>query len=232
MEDSYVELQVKDGGVMRAFVARPDGDIKSGIILFQEAFGVNAHIRDMAERFAKEGYLSIAPELFHRTAPGFESEYVEKIGVAEQMTALTDEGLISDAEAAYAWLKSAGIEERAIGAVGYCMGGRTAYLANTKLPLAGVVSYYGGGIAKHLDLAQSMHGPLLMYWGGKDTHIPQSDINAITDKLTSLEKAYTKVVFSYAGHGFSCDARASYNKKAASEARAMTLQFLANTIGK
>ncbi len=235
MKTERIDLEVTGGGTMGCFVARPDGEVHGGLIVLQEAFGVNDHIRDMTERFAREGYLSIAPELFHRTAPGFESGYDNLPADAPNwahMDALTNEGIVADITAAHVWLKEQGVTEASIGVVGYCMGGRAAYLANTKLPLGAAVSYYGGGIAKILDDASQMQAPILLFWGGQDKNIPQTDINAITDTFTSMQKEYTNVVFSYAGHGFSCDARASYNEKAAKEAWTLTLQFLRDSLQK
>lgn len=227
-----IELKISDGSTMGCYIARPAGEIKGGLVVLQEAFGVNAHIKDVTERFAKEGYLAIAPELFHRTAPGFESEYVEKKGVSEQMDALTDEGLLADVISAHAWLKEQGVDERKIGVTGYCMGGRTAFLANASIPFGCAISYYGGGIAQSLlTLASAQKGPLLFFWGGKDGHILAEHRTAVTEALTAAEKSYANVEFSYAGHGFFCDARASYNAQAARQAWALTLQFLKETIG-
>ena len=230
-----VELKVGDGSEMSCFVARPEGEVLGGLIVLQEAFGVNEHIRDMTQRFAKEGYFSIAPELFHRTAPGFESGYDNLPADAPNwahMDALTNEGIVADVSAAFAWLQEQGVSGTGIGVVGYCMGGRAAYLANTKLALGAAVSYYGGGIAKILDGASHMQAPILLFWGGQDKNIPQADINAITDTFASSKIEFTNVVFSYAGHGFSCDARASYNPKAAKEAWVLTLQFLKDSLQK
>src|SRR5438105_11169591 len=118
----WVELAVGDGTSMRAYVARPAGPSPSrGLLVFQEAFGVNAHIRDVAGRFAAQGFLAIAPELFHRTAPGFDCAYSEFAKAQPQLAAVTEQGLDADARAAYDWL------ERAVGgniaSVGYCLGG-------------------------------------------------------------------------------------------------------------
>ena len=226
MNTEKINLQV-EGKEMGCFVARPEGVPKAGLLVFQEAFGVNAHIRDVTERFAKEGYLAIAPELFHRSARGFESEYVEKKGVAEQMGALTDEGLLADTTAVYTWLLEQGIAREHIGAIGYCMGGRTAFLANASLPLACAVSYYGGRIAPSLlPLASQSHGPLLLIWGGLDAHIPKEQRDAVAEALSSAGKPFESVVYEQGDHGFFCDARASYNKEEAGKAWLKTLDFL------
>ncbi len=228
----WVELPVQDGTSMRAYIAAPEGKLIGSLIVLQEAFGVNAHIRDVTERFAAEGYACIAPELYHRSAPGFEADYVSKAGVSEQMGALTDENLIADVHAAMVWLtKNAPTESGKIGAIGYCMGGRTAFLANTALPLSCAVSYYGARIASTLlDRVESASGPTLLLWGGLDDHISSADHKAITDALDSAGKEYANIVFSYGEHGFFCDARASYNQQAATEAWGLTLAFLKNKL--
>jgi hypothetical protein len=112
----YVTLSVSDGTSMRAYVAHPAGKPRAGLLVFQEAFGVNAHIRDVTERFAGEGYLSISPELFHRTAPGLEAGYTDFPAVMPHMQALTDAGLAADIEAAYQWLKNGEAKTLPVGA--------------------------------------------------------------------------------------------------------------------
>src|SRR6202162_6610246 len=122
-----VSLRVADGTEMNAYVARPSDQGKHpGVLVFQEAFGVNAHIRDVTERFAREGYLSIAPELFHRTAPGLEAAYTNFPEVMPHLQALTDAGLAADIQASYPWLKNGGAKDLSVGGTGYCMGERTS----------------------------------------------------------------------------------------------------------
>jgi len=222
-------LDVSDGTTMSAYIARPEAHgIFPGLIVFQEAFGVNAHIRDITDRFAREGFVAIAPELFHRTAPGFEADYVEKIGVSKNMGALTDEGLLADATAAYEWLQASGlVSEDNISAIGFCMGGRTAYLANTELPLTSAISFYGGGIAPSLlPLASKLHGQMLFFWGGRDAHIPATAREEVANALSIASKDFVNVDVSFADHGFFCDARASYSKRGAQLAWPLVLEFL------
>ena len=131
-----VTLPVSDGTTMPAYVARPEaGGPHPGLLVFQEAFGVNAHIRDVTERFAREGYTAIAPALFHRTDPHFEGSYTDFGAVMPHMQALTDDGQSADIQAAYDWLTAEdGGQAPAVGSIGYCMGGRTSFLADTLLP--------------------------------------------------------------------------------------------------
>jgi carboxymethylenebutenolidase len=227
----YVNIVVADGTEMRAFVARPAGAPKAGLIVFQEAFGVNPHIRDVAERFAREGYLAIAPELFHRTAPGLEAGYGDLAPVAPHMKAITDPGLEADTRAAYDWLKSEG-RVASVSAVGYCMGGRCAALASIILPLGCGISYYGGGIAPSqffpalLDRLKDLQAPMLFFWGGQDHHIGPDRVLEVNTALRAAGKHFVNVEFSFADHGFFCDARPSYSPEAASEAWPITMAFL------
>ncbi len=229
MEMDRVRLNVSDGTTMEAVVARPASGAGPGLLVLQEAFGVNHHIRSVAERYAQRGFLAIAPELFHRSAPpGFEASYDAFDAIRPHMAALTTEGLLADLRAAYEWLRTQGkIDAERIAAVGYCMGGRCAYLANAELPLAAAISYYGGGIAPDmLDRAAKQHGPLLMFWGGLDAHIPPEQYRAVADALTAEGKDHVQAVFSKAGHGFNCDERPSYDESASREALSLVLEFL------
>jgi carboxymethylenebutenolidase len=226
----YVTLAIADGSTARAFVARPALERGApGLILFQEAFGVNAHIRDVAARFSGEGFVVVAPEMFHRTAdPGFEAGYGDFESVRPHLSALTPEGISADADAAYQFLVGdQGVDSARIAANGYCMGGRCAWLANAVLPLRASVSYYGGGIVPALlDRAKELHAPQLFFWGGKDKHITPAHRSAITQALDAAGKEYVNVEMSAADHGFFCDQRKSYHADSAAEAWALTLAFL------
>ena len=229
-QSNYISITVADGTHMQAYAALPSGDGPfPALMLFQEAFGVNAHIKDLAERFAKEGYVVVAPELFHRTAPeGFTAAYNDFASVAPHMQALTEAGMEADVQACWHWLQTndSVIKEK-IACTGYCMGGRVSFLANTILPLRAAVSYYGSRIAPDLvKRAASLHAPMLFCWGGLDKHIPQEQIDAVTGELKKENKPYASIVFSYADHGFFCDAKPAYNPEVATEAWALTLSFL------
>jgi carboxymethylenebutenolidase len=233
----FITFPVNDGSSMRAFVARPDRAPVGAMLVFQEIFGVNSHIRDVTERFAKEGYLSVAPELFHRFAPGFESGYsVDEIQTGIKMLEkLTQEGLAADIRAAYDWVQSQGPLDT--GAVGYCMGGRCAFLAGLTVPVVCGISYYGGGIAPSpfmpglIDRAGEMKAPMLLFWGGKDSMIPTEAVQLVTEALRAAGKPFANVEFSWADHGFFCDARGSYDAAAAAQAWPLTLAFSKTHIG-
>lgn len=233
MKTTSVTLKVSDGTTMQAYVSMPEPEGKyPGIILLQEAFGVNGHIRSVADRLAKEGYVVIAPELFHRTAPaGFEGSYTDFSALAPHFQGINVEGLTADLKASYEWLQQqTNVNHTKTGSIGFCMGGRVSFLANTVLPLSAAVSYYGGGMAALAERATQMHGPQLFFWGGLDKHIPQEQVDTVINAVKKAGKTYTNVVISYADHAFNCDERPSYNKQAAGEAWAMTLAFFKNNL--
>jgi carboxymethylenebutenolidase len=224
-----VELRVGDGTKMGTYVARPEGEARGGVLVFQEAFGVNHHIRNVTERFAAEGYVAIAPELFHRTAPaGFEGSYSDFPAVMPHVKAVTPEGAEADIRAAYDWLGSAAkVQASEISCVGFCMGGRVSFIANSAVRLRAAVSFYGGGIAPALlDRAAKVQAPSLLIWGGLDKHIPTEQRRDVTDALSAEKKIYVNVEFSNADHGFFCDERPSFELKSARQAWALTLEFL------
>ncbi len=227
-------IHVADGSTMDAFMARPDDEgSHAGIIVIQEAFGVNSHIRDVAQRLAREGYVTVAPALFHRTAPGFQAAYTDFASAMPHMKALTEEGMTADLRATCGWLTSnAFVRADAIASVGFCLGGKVSFLANAVLPVRAAVSFYGGGIAPNatspglLDHASKLHAPMLMFWGGKDKNILSDQRRAVADALLAAKKQFVYVAFSEADHGFFCNERASYNESAAKQAWALMKQFL------
>ena len=223
-----VELSVADGTQMAAYVARPkDGRAHPGLLVFQEAFGVNHHIRNVTERFAAVGYVAIAPELFHRTAPpGFEGSYTDFPAVMPHLQAVTAETAEVDIRSAYDWLRLSA-QANEISSVGFCMGGRASFIANSIVTLRAAVSFYGGGIAPGLlDRAAKLQAPSLFIWGGLDKHITLEQRRAVTDALSAEKKIYVNAEFSRADHGFFCDERAAYEPHSAKQAWALTVEFL------
>ncbi len=224
-------LPVSDGTAMHAYTAQPQatGPVP-GIILLQEAFGVNHHIRSVADRLAQAGYAVVAPELFHRTAaPGLEISYSDFPSAMPHLQAITNDGLTADLQAAHAWLTGQpDVMDNKIGSIGFCLGGRVSFLANAVLPLAASVSYYGGGLQQIKDRAADLHAPHLFFWGGLDQHISKDDIAEVIEAVDAAQKPYVNTVISYADHGFNCDERPSYNAAAAQEAWALTLAFFAD----
>jgi carboxymethylenebutenolidase len=224
-------LAVADGTSMNAFVALPsEKGSFPGMLVFQEAFGVNGHIRDVAQRLAREGYVAIAPELYHRTAPsGIEIPYNDFASSMPHMKALTEKGLSDDIHAAFGWLRdSSHVAPNRIGSIGFCLGGRVSFLTNSIVPVRGSISFYGGSIAPALlPRATHLHAPMLFFWGGLDKHIQQDQIRSVIDTLKAAGKPYINVEISDADHGFFCDARPTYNPVAAKEAWSLAISFLA-----
>jgi len=216
-----------DGGEMGVYAARPKGGgPRPGLLVFMEAFGVNAHIRSVVDRWAAEGFFAAAPDLYHRFAPGFEGSYTEREPALANLAKLTVEGLEADVRAAHAWLSSQDGVEAPLSCVGYCLGGKVSFLAAATVPLKAAVSYYGGGIPAILDRAPRVGAPLLLIWGGQDKGIPPAQIAQVIDGLRAHGKRHVSAEFSSAEHGFNCDVRASYHPAASKQAWALASAFL------
>ncbi|HVA26150.1 MAG TPA: dienelactone hydrolase family protein [Chloroflexota bacterium] len=223
-------------GQMNLFVAKPEGaGPHPGLVVIQEAFGVNDHIKDVTQRFAGQGYFAVAPDLFHRfeqrTVP-----YTDMQTAIGSIMKLNDDMVMNDVNAAIGYVKSqAGVGT--IGIIGYCFGGRTAYLAATRSKdVACAVGYYGGGIADPrnpnapVTRSADISVPLLLFFGAQDQLIPQDQVQKIEETLSGLGKEHQIKVYPHAGHGFNCDARGSYNKEAADDASKIALEFFAKNL--
>ncbi len=227
IHESLVELKVSDGTQMAVFAAKPDGACHGGVLVFQEAYGVNDHIENITRRLAREGFMAIAPELFHRAAPaGFEIPYGTDFAVIRPyIEALTRENVLLDVQASYDWLK-AEIQSDKIGCVGFCMGGNVSFMANSRVPLKAAVSFYGTRILQNSDLVPDQKAPLLLVWGGKDKGTPPEKLKELTDALRAAGKDFVNTEFSEAGHGFNSDDRvAAYHPASATTAWGMTMAF-------
>lgn len=228
----YENLSVSDASSMRAYVAYPEGAKNlPAALVFQEAFGVNAHIRDITRRVALEGYYAIAPELYHRSGAGFEGSYTEFTAVRPHMQAMTRAGLEADIMATYEWIRqqSGQVNIHNVVSVGFCMGGRVSVHASSLLPLKAAASFYGGGIMDSIaDRIENVQSPLMLCWGGLDQHITKEKIEPLLQALDTHKKTYIHSVFSNADHGFFCDVRSSYQPQAAQTAWSMLKAFWAS----
>lgn len=227
--NATVTLQVADGTEMNVYTARPGRAASGnppGVMVFQEAFGVNAHIRDVAGRLAALGYVAAAPELYHRTASGFEGDYNNFTSALPHMQAMKAEGNDADIRATHAWLTAQGCER--VVAVGFCMGGRMAVRAAAAVPLAAAASFYGGGLPTLNDLVPQVQAPLLLVWGDRDNHIPPAVRAQFAGALREHKKPFVECTFSGAGHGFFCDQRDAYHAPSAHLAWGLLTDFLAN----
>jgi carboxymethylenebutenolidase len=216
-------LTTSDNHTLGAYRADPSGAPKGGMVVIQEIFGVNHHIRAVCDRLAALGYAAIAPQVFDRFARDFECGYTpDEIAHARSLLGSLDWGkMMKDIEAAQANLKGAG----PVGIIGFCMGGTAAFLGACRLPgFAASVSYYGGQIGKFAD--EKPRCPLLMHFGEKDEGIPLSTVEDIKKKQPQAET----YIYEGAPHGFHCDERASYRKEAADLAWQRTQAFLAKNL--
>jgi carboxymethylenebutenolidase len=212
-----------------AYVAQPtESGSFPAVIVFQEIFGVNEHIRDVTERIAREGYVAIAPALFQRLAPGFETGYTAEaieIGRAYKMQTQASE-LISDTQATLNYLKSLPtVSPDAIGTIGFCFGGHVAYLAATLPDIKATASFYGAGITTMtpgggeatLSRTVDIAGVLYAFFGDQDASIPATEVAQIKDALSAHHVPHR--IFCYpADHGFFCDQRGSYQPESAADA--------------
>jgi carboxymethylenebutenolidase len=222
--NEWVKLHAADGQELSAWVARPEGEPIAGLVVVQEVFGVNAHIRSVADGWAKDGFLAIAPAIFDRIEPGVELAY-EGADLQRAMSfipKLDVEKALLDTRAAMDYAANA--TGKKIGVIGYCFGGTVAWLAATRLGAAAAVGYYGGRIAYYAS--ENPACPVMLHFGRLDTHIPAADVEKVQAAHPAVE-----VYWYDAGHGFNCDARASYNAVAASEARKRSLAFLRQWTG-
>lgn len=219
---AIIRLQASDGHELDAYVAEPEGSPRGGIVVVQEIFGINSHIRAVADGFAADGYKAIAPALFDRIKRGVELGYdPDNITAGRELKGRMDwDGPLLDIQAATGALS--GLKT---GVAGYCWGGSLAWLAATRLDgIAAAVCYYGGQINDFRD--ESAKCPVLMHFGGKDGSIPMDAVEAIRAAQPDIPIH----VYEGAGHGFNCDHRASYDAGASATARQRTVEFLAENI--
>jgi carboxymethylenebutenolidase len=222
---------------MNVFVQEPMGPgPHPAMIVFQEAFGVNKHIQSICQRYAELGFITYAPELFHRVQDGLILDYTDFARVRPQLGMMTTQHLLADAVASFEALKSnPRVAKDKIFAIGYCMGGYTSMLAASFLALAGAVSYYGGGMVAprpgigFLPITEyfgKINCPVQLVFGGQDQGIPLSEVETIRGTLTSLKKNFEIEVYGEAGHGFFCEDRSAYHAASAGAAWKKTEQWL------
>ena len=222
----WIEIDSAEGKV-GAYLAIPHARKGPGIVLIQEIFGVNEHIRSVAEQYAADGYLVIAPDLFWRSGHRIELTYDEAgwKRAIELMNATDVDKAQKDIELAIDALKAQPGLDGGIASIGYCFGGLLSYhtAANGLVDVA--IAYYGGGIQNQLDRADEIEVPLLMHFGEQDSHIPLEAVEKIAERFDNNDNVEI-VVYPEAEHGFNCSHRDSYNQRAAAEAHGNTLIFL------
>ena len=225
---NFIDLKATDGFSFPAYVAQPQGKARGAVVVLQEIFGVNSHIRQVADGYAAAGYLAVAPATFHRVKPGVELGYTPDditagAALKAQVEAMPAPGVLLDIQAAIKHAAQAG----KVGIVGYCWGGLLTWRAACVLDgLAAAAPHYGGGSTLPAEIARKPKVPVMAHFSDRDAHIPM-------DTVRAFEKAHPEVeVHVYAAdHGFNCDQRGSYNEAAANLARERTLAFFAKHVG-
>jgi carboxymethylenebutenolidase len=222
-----VQGEMIDVGAMPAYVARPSGEGPwPAVLVIQEAFGLNDHIKDVARRVAGEGYVALAPDLFHRGGKGRTARYDDLPKALELMGALKDDEIVADVASAIAWLeKQPSARKGRVGITGFCMGGRVSFLAAAALPdkIAASVPFYGGGIP--VDRTATVKAPMLAFFGEDDPFIPLDQVEKLRAEAKRLGKSIEIVVYPKAPHGFFCNERDSYRPEAAADSWERTKAF-------
>lgn len=219
---STLQLLAADGNHFSAYLVKPEGTPRGAVVVVQEIFGVNSHIRRVAEQYAAEGYLAIAPALFDRVRKGVDLGYdAAGLQAGMDLAARTSHaGVIADLNAAIYAVAHAG----RVGMVGYCWGGSVTYLAGCKTNIAAGVAYYGGGMTQLLGDAPRY--PMLFHFGERDAYIPRVDV----EKIRHAYPAGTYHLYP-AGHGFNCSDRADFDAASARLAFERTIEFFRNHVG-
>jgi carboxymethylenebutenolidase len=211
-------------GETDAYLATPKGDVKGGVVVIQEIFGVNQHIRKVTDFFASQGYLALAPCFFDHIKPGVELGYTPDT-MAEGRKFVMELGVdkaVQDVDAAIAALKARGAKKVAV--TGFCWGGTITWLSATRLKPDAAIGYYGGGI--NATKSEKPTVPTMLHFGDKDMHIPMTHVNDIRALHPGVQ------VFDYpADHGFHCDERGSYDAAASKKAMERTLEFMKKHVG-
>jgi len=220
-----INLTSDDGFKFGAYKATPKGKSRGGLVVVQEIFGVNSHIKKLTDSFAADGFVALAPALFDRVERGVEMGYQQSD--IERGRAIRGklgwDTMVMDMKAGVDALKKEGLK---VAVVGYCMGGSLAWLASTRVPgVAAAVGYYGGAAAEFAN--EQPKSPVLLHFGETDQSIPKEH----WDKIRTAQPKVPMHIYQGAGHGFSCDERASYHASSARLARERTMDFLKQHVG-
>ena len=214
-----ITLRAADGHELGAYVARPTGEPIAGLVVIQEIFGVNAHIRSVADSYAEDGFLAVAPAIFDRVERNVDLSYdpADAQKAMSFIPRLDVDKAVIDIGAALDYAKKA--TGKKAGVIGYCLGGTLAWLTATRLHPDAAVGYYGGRIGNYAG--ENPSAPMMLHFGRKDTHIP-------ADEVEKVHAAHPEVEIHWydAGHAFNCEPRPSYNADAARLARERSLGFL------
>lgn len=228
MADKTVEIPVLNGsGTFNGFLALPAGGAGPGILLIQEIFGVNEHIRSVARQYALDGYVVFAPDLFWRLEPGVQLGYegADRDHAVSLMQKMDFGKAVEDLRSAVETLRARPECQGTVTSVGFCMGGLLSYFCGVEGFVDASVCYYPGGIANHLDKADRLEVPIILHFAGQDHHISIDQVQQTRDAFSGREDVS---VFLYEGveHGFNCWARGSYDQHASALAHGRSLTFI------
>lgn len=214
-----VTLRASDGFELDAYVAKPAGKPIGGLVVVQEIFGVNQHIRNVADSYAKDGFLVVAPAIFDRVQKHVELTYdgADMQQAVSLMQKLDVDKALLDVNAALDYAKHE--SHGKAGVIGFCYGGKLAWLTSTRLHPAAAVGYYAGGIGEFAE--ETPHAPTILHFGKEDTHIPKEQVDRV-----SAAHPDVPIYWYDAGHGFNCDMRGSFDAPSSSLARERSLAFL------
>ncbi|MFN5791563.1 MAG: dienelactone hydrolase family protein [Burkholderiales bacterium] len=232
MNSKWITVTSADGGQVDAYVSYPPTGHGPGLIIIQEIFGVNEHIRAVADQYAADGFLAIAPDIFWRDAKRIELKYDAegfKQGL-DLMGGLNIPLVAGDLRSTVAAVKRLDGCTGRVGSVGFCMGGMLSFVAAARAGVDTAVCYYGGGIDKQLDLAKAIRCPILLHFAEQDSYIPSASVKQITRALAGHPAAR---IITHPGvdHGFNCWRRPAWNQNTAARARGQTLVHLAESLG-
>lgn len=231
MNSRWIDIRAADGRSFQGYLSLPPTGKGPGIVLIQEIFGVNSHIRAVADQYALDGYTVLAPDVFWRKEPRMELGYGEAdfkkgLGMLQSMDfAQTVDDLARSVQTLRGLPECSG----RVASLGYCMGGLLSYLCAASAGVDASVCYYGGGIAEQLSRADEIRNPILFHFAGKDAFIPRQAVEAV-QKAFAGRKGATVHVYDDVDHGFNCWERPSYHQPTAALAHGRTLQFLATVM--
>jgi carboxymethylenebutenolidase len=231
MNTSTISIPSHDGRSFDAYLSLPPKGTGPGLIIIQEIWGVNEHIRAVADQYALDGYVVLAPDVFWRQQPRVDLQYTEadtKLAY-QYMQNLDGPNAVADLMDTAKTLRARPEVTGQIGAVGFCMGGRLSYALAATNAIDAAVCYYGGGIQNNLDIAADIQVPIQFHYGELDDHIPATAVNAVKEAFAGRTNAQFHV-YPGVGHGFNCWGRPMYKQRAAALARGRTLQWLSENL--
>lgn len=231
MNATSISINSHDGQSFGGYLSLPPKGTGPGLVIIQEIWGVNAHIRDVADQYAMDGYVVLAPDMFWRQKPGVDLQYTEAdTQLAYQyMNNLDAPNAVKDLQAAAQVLRARTEVTGQVASLGYCMGGRLSYCVAATGAVDAAVCFYGGRIQDNLALAPQIEVPILFHYAQLDDHIPPSAVQAVQGAFAGRDNAQFHV-YPGVGHGFNCWGRPMYNQRAAALARGRTLQWLGQTL--